>query len=424
MAITSNFTARGIYPVTSSGMPGKNRDMFGEAVKFFDQIPSWQRIASYGGTSGTGLGTTGDPDPAGELAFAVWRALSASQPYDIIVKWSWSSFYSANQLEIGSSNYGFGIGVAFHGSSAAWNGTTNNDLLDIFPAGTPWKSGSLVFPRQNELGGAHATEGNRQYIAAFSIDPPAAGRMVCIGDDDWFFMHLSASAKDTHWFYFGPYIPISATYTEPKIFNYVMLSAEQAEGFDLNKFYGNTTENNTKNSGITYTISSSAIQMGIPRVGAVRIGTISSSFSSETKINFSGSGVGPVNEYPLILYSAEETYPPGALGYIEDIRAINSDLNNYDFLSTAGQLILSGNTNLSSYAQMSIPYTSSLTGSLPEGQNKSLNINFLTSSLFTTGEVGTVLIPIFRGENPPGIFVYNEGSPPPGATNITLIGFK
>lgn len=423
MPITPNFTARAIYPVTSAGNPDKNRDMFGEAVKFFDQIPSWQRIASNSGSAGSGLGTTGDPSPSGEEGWAVWRALSASQPYDVIIKWSWSSFYAANQLEIGTSNYGFGIGVAFHSSSAAWNGTSDNDLADTFPNGQPWKSGSLIFPRQNEQGGVHATEGDREYVAAFSIDP-VIGRMVCVGDDDWFFMHLSASTADTRWFYFGPYTPISATYAEARPFNYIMLSSEQGEGFDLGEEYGNTGESNTRNSGITFTTTGSALQDGIPKLGIFRMATISSSFSSETKVSFSGSGTTPINELPLVLYSTETTYPPSALGYIEYIRVINSDLNNYDYLSTASRLILSGNVNLSGYAQLSIPYTSSLTSSLPEGQVRSLDVNFLTSSLFAAGGEAAALVPIFRGENPPGTFVYNEGSPPVGATNITLIGFK
>lgn len=424
MPLTSNFTARAIYPVTSSGNPAQNRDIFGEAVKFFDSIPSWQRIASQSGSAGTGLGTTGDPNPAGEEAWAVWRALSSSQPFDVIMKWSWSSFYASNQLEIGSSNYGVGLAIAFHSSSAPWNGTTNNNLADVITTpGEPWKSGSVIFPRQNEQNGSNATEGDRQYVAAISIDP-TTHRMICVGDNDWFFIHLSQSSNDTRWFYFGPYIPLTTSYSEPRNFNYVMISSEQGEGLDIGETYGSTTTNNTINAGVTFIVSSSATARGIPRIGTVRLGTASSSFSNEIYVSYSGSGTTPINELPFLIYSAEANYPGSALGYLEYIRAINSNLNNYDYLSTASRLILSGNVALTTYAQLSIPYSSSLTGSLFEGQVRSLGTNFLTSSLFVTSSTTVAAqIPVFRGENPPGTYVYSQNSPPVGATNVIIIGY-
>lgn len=165
--MVAGLTIREPYANSGSSNPDRNRNIHAEIVQAFDAAPGWQRLASNYGSGGTGLEASGQASPSGEEAWAVWRNVSGSQAYDIAVKWSWNNYYSAGEFEGGAANYGVGLTLAFHSSSQAWNGTTNDDGSDSFPSGQPWKSGSLIFPRQNASGGVHQTEGDREYMDCF-----------------------------------------------------------------------------------------------------------------------------------------------------------------------------------------------------------------------------------------------------------------
>jgi hypothetical protein len=368
----TNLTARGPFLISGSFSTAQtNREIYAEMAKLLDASPNWDRIARNSTVDGNG-----DVSPAAEQAWAVWRAVSASLSFDVIIKWSWGQFYTGGQLEIGTSNYGVGLGVAFHSSSQAWSGSTGDDGSDTFVSSNPWKSGSLIFPRQNEGGGAHNPT-DREYVAAFSIDPPSATtRIVGVSTDDWVMWHLSSSQSDDRFFYFGPYVPLTSSHTFP----YIMLAQESNNFLGVEQGYGSTAELNTRNGGITYITGVARMPNEfIPKIAYPR-----TRFSTEVQVAFSASGAEPFNEIPLLLASAEDESPVGTLGYLDPIRAVNSNIKNYDTIVSGARLVLSG-FGMQSAAQITIPWTASAAIQDFGSEVPTLYTNtraFLTSSLF------------------------------------------
>lgn len=411
------------YPNSGSSNPDRNRNIHAEMVKVLDAAPGWQRIASNYGSGGTGLEATGQANPSGEQAWAVWRNVSGTVAHDVAIKWSWSSFYSAGEFEGGSSNWGVGLTVAFHSSSQAWNGTTNNNGSDTFSSGQPWKSGSLIFPRQNASGGVHQTEGDREYMGLFSLSL-GQGNMISVVDNDNIFFaynddNLSQSSGNHETiFYFGRYIAESESeVTFPYVYYANQVGNTQ---FQTLTTFGGTAESDNNSHGGSF-ISSS-----VPNVATFQLTYDISSRSREISLVDSTGSI--ITEYPIYLRLAEtvpDGSPPtqtiGTLGRLDFIRAIrSSELANLDRLNTDSTLVLSvsnqGSGNPATF--ISIPWVSGTT--MPTGSSLSKTTSFL---LPATGAVGTVLTPLFRGENPPGTFVYSEGTPPAGATNVIIVGF-
>lgn len=122
------------------------KNTFKLIVNFFDSHNSYQRISSYVGLNGSSF-----PDSVGIWSFGVWRMVSASAPFDIFIGVVTASgtHNSTNGQFLINSTQGFGIMTAWHSSSVAWNGTTNNDGNDSFYS--PWKSGSVILPTNNSI---------------------------------------------------------------------------------------------------------------------------------------------------------------------------------------------------------------------------------------------------------------------------------
>ena len=157
------------------------RNVFAQCARFFDTHPGYDRIAAdFDG--GAGFGPTNFTSESNENSFGVWRAVSASITFDVALKWSYNQFYDDNWDT--PSNFGFAIAMAYHSSSEAWNGTTNNDGTDSFTV--PWKSGSIVFPRTNGPGGSNHTDRNAMLQLFSSIASPI--RIHVVGDNDAFFI--------------------------------------------------------------------------------------------------------------------------------------------------------------------------------------------------------------------------------------------
>lgn len=136
--------------VSIDGINGNLKDCFAGIADYFDNRGGYQRVASnYGG--GLAFGYNSSQTKVGNEAWGVWRAISASITYDIAVAVATSDFTS-NWISSPTGTGNVGIIIAWHSSSAAWNGTTNNNGLDTFT--TPWKTGTRTGLTVNRTGSA------------------------------------------------------------------------------------------------------------------------------------------------------------------------------------------------------------------------------------------------------------------------------
>lgn len=146
----------------SAAGTGSLQGFFVNVYNFLNSNPilGIQRIAYHTGSRDTGMANArsmafyDQPGPAGNNAFAVFRFLSASIPFDVLIQW-WSASPAAPGLPAvvngSASTTAFGIAFAQDITGvSAWNGTTNNNGMDV--KGSPvWVSSSNItyYPRSN-----------------------------------------------------------------------------------------------------------------------------------------------------------------------------------------------------------------------------------------------------------------------------------
>lgn len=228
-------------------------EVFATYAQYFDTHPGFSRIACKYGTDGGGRrGPLFFSGSTGEQAFAIYRTVSSSIPYDISICWSYNTNYTANTWT-GAATYGFGIMMAYHSSSAAWSGSINDNGNDAFFTNSrPWKTGSIVLPRGNSTGGTWATNMNAPFKPIGSLNPDQLWQLTIIGDNEttYAFMQTADEAiiGDSKIFtMFGTYTPLTSAYTLPLVMygcNTVIPDSD----------FGSTTDDtiSTPGGGITY----------------------------------------------------------------------------------------------------------------------------------------------------------------------------
>jgi len=173
--------------------------IFAWIAGYFDSHPGYVRIASNYGVNGSGFGfRSNGPTPRGG-AFGVWRNVSSSlqsglsgEPVSVpafdfcMVLGTTTNAIDATSSWLPGGQIGIWYTIAYHSSSAAWNGTTANNGQDNW-TGTPWKSGSIVLCRANGSGSIASVSLN----ALSRLDygdalPPADGWIT--GDNDTIFV--------------------------------------------------------------------------------------------------------------------------------------------------------------------------------------------------------------------------------------------
>jgi len=411
------------YNNSGSSNSNRNRNVHAEIVQIMDAATGWNRFASNYGTSGTGLDATGGINPSGEEAFVVYRSVSSSNPCDIIIKWSYNQFYAAGKLQVGASNWGVGIGVAFHSSSQAWNGTIVNGGTDTFPSATPWKSGSLVFPRQNANGGVHQTEGSREYVSMFLRDAPLGNLVSAVSNEHVFFAYngtsqTQSSGKHNSIFYFGKYEP--STGSGDVNFPYVLYSSYNGNTqLQPNTIFGGTAESDTINCGISFNSASITDVFSFYTEYDFNVTNIS---SNNRTLPVSGTSL-PVHPVSYILgepainnnFSGGQI---GSVGYSNFFKVVRSDdVANLDTTDDDTTLFLSASVTAAGTANfIVIPWVS---GTIrPTGSNTTK----ITSVLLPGLSGGSTLVPVYRGTLG-GNYVYQNSTPPAGASNITIVDF-
>ena len=205
------------YSSDQNGISGLIRNCFAGIASYFDSRGGFQRIASnYGG--GTGFGFTSTQNKVGNEAFGIWRAISSSVIYDVAVACATSDFtrnWISNPVGVGN----VGIVVAYHSSSAAWNGTTNNNGTDTFT--TPWKSGTVTTLAVNRTGSnpnallsvlpGNITIGNQFFSSIITGDYDATVFMFFNGRNE------SVGSTTQYGSVFGKYEPASSSITVPLV---------------------------------------------------------------------------------------------------------------------------------------------------------------------------------------------------------------
>lgn len=135
------------------------QNYFNNIVTFFDNNVGFTRVASYYGVDGTGFTSSTGSNPSGYNRWAVWRKTFGQHSFDLWFGLAEDCFAYPPFLDpSGSFNIGkfdntvagLGLIVVFHSSSAAWNGTTNNNGRDSFYHTSMWKSGSNILPSSNQ----------------------------------------------------------------------------------------------------------------------------------------------------------------------------------------------------------------------------------------------------------------------------------
>lgn len=189
-------------------------DMAFTLINFFETHPAYSRIAWNTGSVGGGLKSNGFSDSIKDQAWFVYRNNSCSITYDIAIKVG--TVYPASSWE-SYNNAGLSIVAAWHSSSQAWAGTTNNNGTDQFTT-TPWKSGSITTLRSNGATGAsEATKTGMLEIGVASVVTKT--NVVITGTNDYTVVHIApgrdanegASTVSTTMF-LGKYNAISSSY--------------------------------------------------------------------------------------------------------------------------------------------------------------------------------------------------------------------
>lgn len=429
----------GIYPLTTSdGIPA--RSFFHQIAAFFDSHSSYTRIASQLGVS---LDTISFPDKVGQNAYGVWRKQGA-HTHDVLVGYLTSSAgiaYPGGQVYYGYVsntfiNVGVGISVAWHSSSAAWQGTTNNDGADLF-VDSPWKSESIVLPSENShipwtdlVGGYSVYAPNKNNLAPIpATSADAGGFAVISSDEDSFYVGLSNSTIIFSYLCFQRYTPTTSSYDLPYFMctsntpnNYLVYTTAQ----DFGRFYygggGLTIRKNLP--GVLYTSVSYDAQAHISFVLQTATPAVEENLRDFAPDNKSWA----FSPYLLSPY-VDRRY----VGY-PNFMVIAPGYTVYDRIGSASFLGVGNSANGGAGANTCIPWGTNYTGSYPTGSFylKALLFSTGVNSIHTTHAVSmsnifdplTIISPtqsLYRGILIGNTYYGNDNPPVPSATDVAVI---
>ena len=167
-----------------------HQEMFKGLFDFLDS--QYTRVALQYGAGGTGTDYWDGVAPFGENAFAVFRATSAANPFDILIQWATDDNFGTapgNPGEMGGTAFTNGVGITIalrEDGSSPWAGGTANAGADS-KAATVWTAGGSVLhvlDRSCSTGGSFAT--NLENLSRAMAEASFGGfvRVHLVGDDD------------------------------------------------------------------------------------------------------------------------------------------------------------------------------------------------------------------------------------------------
>ena len=411
---TGPVTVSPYYVITGSTNTAAEEG-FNRIAYFFDSNPGFQLVAQ-------------NWSPGTENSYKVWRAVSASNTFDVVLKWSWNEYWDIWKC---NTDYGVGIQIGAHPSQTAWSGTTTT-TGDIAPV-SPFKSGSYVFSRQNSVGADY--ERPRNYFE--KIEDFDAGRGILVsGDYDSFCIATNAS-NNTDFekiYYFGKFIPNDSDYNFPFIFH---TNLGNSTPFIRNTTYGSKIDAASNGGAMTYVSVSNNYVTGVLPSNESYLLDYVTHYTAPMAI--STSNFQKVLEYPIMIISTETG--GGCVGYINDIRVTHNQIPKLSRLDSGNRLVLSSSDSATTF-NLTIPWNSSsvinsgsfysssqcqfLTGSTIwglAGQGPIFVDRLGTTEAITITNVttsGTIENILYRGVSG-GQFVYSTNTPPAGATDIVIL---
>lgn len=412
--MTTGPTTVSQYYVTSGSTTDEvQEEIFNRISGFFNSNPGYSQIAQSGS-----VGT--------QESYKVWRAVSCSQPFDVVLKWSYSSFWSFWET---NGDYGLGVSIGMHPTGEAWAGTTTN--VQDAPPFSPFKSGSFIFDRSTSVGGTYFTA--RNYFQQLQQTPPSNLGIAISGDYDSFTIAFNVDNNSTfnNLFYFGKFIPNNPSYNCPFVYFY------NSSGTPLpqNQVFGSLNGTVGYDGCLIYHTASTSVTNSLP---------IGERFTVDYPLHYaypmpiSSSFFQKVLEYPITILAKETG---GAnVGYINDIRVTHNQIANLSRLSDGNRLVISSSDPNLTY-NFTIPWNSGTI--IPSGSFFSgSQTQFMTGSsvfghggqagnfvdrLGTTDAITTILAQtiiqesiLYRGVIG-GNYVYSVDERPTGATDVVTI---
>lgn len=396
---------------------------------FFDAHPSYTRIASYYGIGGTGFDSPTGSNPSGENRWCVWRNSQAQEPFDIIIAATFDNITyppasnpsgSLYYSDLSNSYNGYAFGIAWHSSSVAWNGTTNNDGKDRFIT-YPWKSGSVIFPSYNSPNANGRSYRNVLQTFTAGNFGGEGGKVYLIADNDSFssfIKNISDTSFTLRGITFEKYIPLTSSIDFP----YIMYSnnfggASVFGGYDAVTSQGGMGVK--KNNGVNLNLSSSQ-----PYFFVYSVPITDSNYPEIDTDDILAYGF---NEYPIMCYIGPPNIQLG--GYLTWTKAVSNRMQMGEIISGGNRVVLRYNN--SNYA-FTVPWDYSSQGLL----SASYGVNYLsssvfqqnnnwmmlyTSSLYPTRSIGGLTFEyIYRGRTPSG-YVYGTTNPPTSDSRDVVI---
>lgn len=427
----------GIYLADGSSIPARN--VFYRIAEFLDFHPAYDRIASQVGVS---LDATSFPDAVGMNAYGVWRKASGSHVWDVIVAYNTSSLasspggnllYHYNTSSLAHPS--LGIAFAWHSSSQAWDGTTNNDGTDLFVT-SPWKSGSVVLPSENsdipfnvEYWGAgyYAFAPNKNLLTTFDVSNinSTNHKIILSADDNSFYAGMSTNDSTTEkYICFQKYVPVTASYNLPYFMNTYNVTNNYTFYTDNGAFSrifaggaggGLSISQNTPTA--TYNSTSFDAQIVFDKFME-----FSPTLLENLRFTAPDGKVWLFSPY-LLSYAWERKY----VGYPEFMILIPG-FKCFDRVGNNTWLVVGDNAN---FVSSSVRWASNFTGSMPTGTNYTQAAYVATgstptpfshvsmSNLFEPITVGVSDIPLYRSLAV-GQYYYGDTNPVIGGASNTI----
>ena len=327
-------------------------DVCSTILSYYETHPGFQRIAWNSGSVGGGLDPAYGTSPVKENSWFIYRAVSSSVIYDVAIKVATGAYDTGQNAWRTNTDTGLGIGISWHSSSAAWQGTTANNGSDAFTdPGKPWKSGSITGQRINGISGSLVVSksGLVQLLVAAVND---VINVAVTGDNDYTIIH---AAPDRHAFtggspagrtlYFGTYTAFSSSYDLP------LCVAELDNNLDYESGRTNTTQT-SYGGGLVYTGSLGTIEFGLCGTGtASSYNVVDSSMATHEM-----SAI--VNENPVVAITAyyiSTDYPTieptvKLYGKLKGITTVSFNAHSYRFYAGGSKLTVFDGTKFQSLA--------------------------------------------------------------------------
>lgn len=409
--------------ITSSNATNAARDGFSAISKFLDSCGSLTRIASSGS-----FGATGEVDASPEQSFGVWRSVSSSIAYDVILKWSYATNWTFWRPG-STTSYGLGLLTGIHSSGQAWNGTTTN--FGDLPPTSPFKSDSIVYSRPNAIGGTALATGSRNSFNILnSGQTNPNGRVIGSVDNDSINIFFSNNNVATSWtscLIWSSFVPFNANYNLPFIF-YI-----GTQNLMKNNIFSSRTETATSpNGAFSYIWPQGNVSGSLPFVEQFR--TDFNTLQGPTPIT--SSFLPNMQEMP-ILVAAHETGGE-FVGYLETVRHVHNQIPNGSRINSGSRFVITGSGG--AYSNISIPWNNRTYATGTYYSDPALFLTGSSSPLYVFGglprtidRLGTTdaIISVisqsigasqtlYRGFYA-GNYVYSIDTPPSPATDIVVI---